>query len=623
MTMSNEARPGFAFGRPPAPDWSDFFGALAEHTDYQARLDALLELTARATKLPVVALYLADSPESRPHLVRLRFPKPARATSAGAETGSRVPFLGGSLGRWRRETLDAETFDVDEAFYSDSVVSVSSGVPLDLPRDERYTTSSIVATPVGALYSVPLHRRGEQIGVVQVGPVSEQPGRRLRKAMESIASPLAHAVALAREQSRLQEQLAEYETRADVSRQMLRSAFELDEFLHLLLELAVKASGTQAGFIALADTSGAIRLHTAVDLPDGLLDGVDLTPGAGFLEWLDEAERALYVADFARAAELGIQVILAVPLADEERVLGVLGLMNLEGGRPPAEHSLNLLAIFAEQIQLVLGNVRLFEAFNRQFVDTIHALARALDARYPYSEGHHRRVTDWAMTIGHELGLSEGQLEALWVAGMGHDVGMCGIVEVEHGFQADFHHPTIGASMFDVLPNGQAASEIVATHHEWFDGWGFPAGLKGEEIPVGGRILALAEYIVESTTADSIQTAMPPSKLFEEIEIRRGRQFDPAVVDAWRAAFERQRRASALGTPFRPCHTFKGEPEAACTTCPARTVAAPCWTIPDVRCIYHGDPDCRGCFVYLEAVERATDAGTDVPAPAPRGVEEV
>ncbi len=607
-------------GQSSTLDWPAIFAPLAQHTSYEARLDALLKLLGRATSLPVVALYLADSPESRFHLVRLHRPTPERKAPA-TQPGPRVGFLGGALGSRGREPVDAqavELVELDEALFSDSVISVAAGLSLDLPRRDEYGTLSVISTPIGSLYSVPLIREGTQIGLLQVGPVSDRPRRSLRKAMTRAAVPLAHAIALAREQALLKEQLTTYETRSDVSRQMLRSAFELSEFLNLLLDLAVKASGTQAGFIALADESGAIRLHTDVNLPEGLLDGVDLTPGTGFLEWLDEAERSLYVSNFAKAAELGIQAILAVPLVEEERLLGILGLMNLDGGRTPAEHSLTLLGIFAEQIQMVLGNVLLFEAFNQRFTDTLHALSLALDARYPYSAGHHRRVTDWALAIGRELGLSETQLEDLRVAGLGHDVGMCGIVEAEHGFQADFYHPTIGGAMFDLLPNGQAISRIVATHHEWYDGWGFPAGLKGDAIPIGGRIMALAEFITESTTADPIRAAFSPPKLIEEIETRRGRQFDPAVVDAWRDVFDRQRGQAPIGTPFQPCHRFKGEPEAACDTCPARGATAPCWTIPDVRCTLHGDPDCANCFIYLEALDRAEAAGEGLPAPAPR-----
>lgn len=621
--------------RAQLPHWSSFFRCLAEHADYAERLDGLLETISASAGLPVVALYLADDPESRFHLARLRRPAPGagRGHRAPTPVDERVPFLGGALGtRFDRKAVESLAHAVEEETIPDGVAEIVASPPLDLPRREEYAATRLVTTPLGPLYSVPLMREKgpagapqvEQIGLVQVGPVAGEPGRRLRQSLAAMAPPLAHAVALAHEQARLADRMAAFEARADVSRQMLRSAFEPDEFLTLLLDLAVKASGTEAGFIALAhgDGDGMVSLHTAVGLPEGLLDGVDLTPGAGFLNWLNEADRSLYVADFERAAELGLRTILAVPLVEQRAVLGVLGLVSFSERRAPAAHSLTLLGVLAEQIQLVLGNVRLLELFNQQYIDTIHTLARALDARYPRAAAHHRRVTDVALEIAEELGWGAGRLETLRIAGLAHDVGMCGIVEVEHGYQADFYHPTVGADMFDVLPNGRATGEIIAAHHEWYDGWGFPNGLRGDEIPEGARILALAEFVVESTTANPIRPAMPPSRLLEEVNTRRGRQFDPVVVQAWQAIFERQRAQAPAGGPFRPCHQFKGEPEEACADCPARSAGLPCWTEPNVRCAIHGDPDCDGCFIYLEARERADVAGQSLPAPAARAGRE-
>ncbi len=622
-------------------DWPVLFRCLAAHTDYEERLDGLLEVISASTGLPIVALYLADDPESRFHLARLRRPLVEREAPS-TESGGRVAFLGGAIGGrlgWQEARTIA--YEGDEETNPDSVAAIVASPPLDLPRREVYAAPHLVSTPLGSLYSVPLVREKgpadapqiEQVGLVQVGPMSGEPGRRLRQRTKALAPPLAHAAALAREQAQLADRVAAFETRADVSRQMLRSAFELDEFLTLLLDLAVRASRAEAGFIALAHGSegGAVSLHTAVGLPEGLLDGVDLTPGTGFLDWLNEADRSLYVADFQRAADLGLHTILAVPLVlplssphqgKSGDLLGVLGLVTFSEGRTPVAHSLTLLGVLAEQIQLVLGNVRLLELFNQQYTDTIHALARTLDVRYPHTAAHHRRVTDVAIEIATELGWGAGRLETLRIAGLAHDVGMCGIVEVEHGYQADFHHPTVGADMFDVLPNGRAIGEMIAAHHEWYDGWGFPEGLRGEDIPEGARILALAEFIVESTTADPIQSAMSPSKLLEEVNTRRARQFDPAIIDAWKSVFERQRAQSPAGGPFRPCHQYKGEPEGACETCPARSADTPCWTEPCVRCAAHSDPDCEGCFVYLEARERANAAGQPLPAPVARAAGE-
>jgi len=616
------------YGNPPY--WSILFRRLAEHEDYEERLDGLLEVVSASTDLPIVALYLADDPESRFHMARLRRPL-SEEKPPPAKPSRRVAFLGGALGHFGQEEASIIAYEVDEEANPDSVAAIVASSPLDLPRREEYAVPHLVSTPLGSLYSVPLMREArseagasaeapqvEQVGIIQVGPVAGEPGRRLQRRLEALAPPLAHAVALAHEQARLADRVAAFETRADVSRQMLRSAFELDEFLTLLLDLAVRASRAEAGFIALADEDGVVSLHTAVGLPEGLLDGVDLTPGTGFLDWLDEADRSLYVANFERAAELGLRTILAVPLVGQEAVLGVLGLVSFNEGRTPAAHSLVLLGVLAGQIQLVLGNVRLLELFNQQYVGTIHALACALDARYPHTAAHHRRVTDVALEIGRELGWGAGRLETLRIAGLAHDVGLCGIIEVEHGYQADFHHPTVGADMFDVLPNGRAVGEMIAAHHEWYDGWGFPDGLRGEEIPEGGRILALAEFVVESTTANPIQPAMAPLRLLEEVNTRRGRQFDPAVVQAWQAVFERQRIQALASGSFRPCHQFKGEPGGACAACLARSANAPCWTEPAVCCAAHGDPDCNGCFIYLEARERAEAAGQPLPAPAAR-----
>ncbi|MDY6878382.1 MAG: HD domain-containing phosphohydrolase, partial [Chloroflexota bacterium] len=494
---------------PQLPHWFTLFRCLAEHEEYKERLDGLLEVISGSTSLPTAALYLADDSESRFHLVRLRRPLSEGKKTLPAKSRRRVASLGSVLGaHLGREETNVLAHEVDKEVNPDSVTAIVASPLLDLPRREKYTIPCLVSTPLGTLYSVPLMRevrpkpgsradepQVEQIGIIQVGPVTGEPERRLHRQLDALAPPLAHAVALAHEHAQMADRVAAFETRADVSRQMLRSAFELDQFLTLLLDLAVHASKAEAGFISLANEEGVISLHNAVGLPEGLLDSVDLTPGTGFLDWLDETGSSLYVADFERAAELGLRTILAVPLAEQGTLLGVLGLVSFSEGHTPAAHSLTLLSVLAEQIQLVLGNIRLLELFNQQYVSTIHALACALDVRYPHTAAHHRRVTDMALEIARELGWGAGRLETLRFAGLAHDVGLCGIVEIEHGYQADFHHPTVGADMFDVLPNGQAIGEMIAAHHEWYDGWGFPDGLRGEGIPEGGRILALAEFI--------------------------------------------------------------------------------------------------------------------------------
>ena len=116
-------------------------------------------------------------------------------------------------------------------------------------------------------------------------------------------------------------------------------------------------------------------------------------------------------------------------------------------------------------------------------------------------------------------------------ASMIHDVGLAGTGDVEGATDSDIEHPTVGATLVEHLPVHPQLTGAVATHHEWYDGWGFPGGLRGEQIPLGGRILAVAEFVAEMSTDSPIRPAWTADRLVAEIKQRRGTQFDPAVAD--------------------------------------------------------------------------------------------
>jgi response regulator RpfG family c-di-GMP phosphodiesterase len=108
----------------------------------------------------------------------------------------------------------------------------------------------------------------------------------------------------------------------------------------------------------------------------------------------------------------------------------------------------------------------------------------------------------------------------------------------ERAFEADIQHPAVGASLVEHLPLHRCVAQAIACHHEWFDGWGFPDGLQGRAIPRAGRVLAMAEFLVEMSTPDVIRPAWTAEQLVEEIRQRRGSQFDPEVADLASALIE-------------------------------------------------------------------------------------
>ncbi|MBA2512992.1 MAG: GAF domain-containing protein [Solirubrobacterales bacterium] len=404
--------------------------------------------------------------------------------------------------------------------------------PLELPLAAGPEAAAIVATPVGELYSVPLRLDGELVGLLQAGPVrGGGPPGRVRRRLEGVELPLAVVSRQLRVEERLRQQASAAAARLDAGHKLVGSSLDLDRFVSLLLDLALKASRSDAGFVATVDAeSGELAVRADQNMPQGFSEDVDLSPDTGLFDWsLSFDAGMLFVRDLDAAERLGARSVLAVPLLQGGEPLGVFALVNFGDSGTFAEHSLELLATFSDQIRLMVGNTRLFKTFAGQYLESVKNLARSLDVRRPHLHGHHRKVSWVAEAIAREAGLSAGEREAVATGGLIHDVGMAGLVGAD--VEADLEHPTVGASLVEHLPLHPAIAESVATHHEWFDGWGFPRGLMGESIPQAGRVLAIAEFLVEMAIGDPVRDPWSAARLVAELRQRRGSQFDPSLTD--------------------------------------------------------------------------------------------
>jgi anti-anti-sigma factor len=158
--------------------------------------------------------------------------------------------------------------------------------------------------------------------------------------------------------------------------------------------------------------------------------------------------------------------------------------------------------------------------------------------------------------------------------------------------------------MLEILPISPDIIEGVRTHQEWYDGWGFPQGLKGEEIPLFGRILGLCEFFVEMSSNSKLRKALSYSQLEAEIRQRSGSQFDPKIVSAFFSVMN-EKRQNAGTNWIEECWKFKGEPKDVCSRCPVyESKLKKCWQSPENMCRFHGDYTCDECFIFLEWIER-------------------
>ncbi len=173
--------------------------------------------------------------------------------------------------------------------------------------------------------------------------------------------------------------------------------------------------------------------------------------------------------------------------------------------------------------------------------DLVDCITSALDARDPYTGNHSRRVSDMACELCHVLGLSHDMTREIHIAGHLHDIGKIGIPDKvllkpgrlnDEEWELMKQHPKIGADILSGCQKFDRIAAIILHHHERFDGKGYPFGAKGEEIPVGSRIIAVCDSIDAMASSRAYRSAMSLEKVREEIEKNAGLMYDPVIAKA-------------------------------------------------------------------------------------------
>jgi diguanylate cyclase (GGDEF)-like protein/putative nucleotidyltransferase with HDIG domain len=175
----------------------------------------------------------------------------------------------------------------------------------------------------------------------------------------------------------------------------------------------------------------------------------------------------------------------------------------------------------------------------------IASLAMAIDAKDRYTHKHINRVREYAVCLAERLGLSAEEIEAVKIAALLHDIGKLAVPENILGkpgkltpeeFEIIKTHVTVGAMILEPVRFPWPVIPIVMSHHERWDGNGYPKGLKGEEIPIGGRIVSLADVFDALTSTRPYRSAMTREKAIEFLQAGSGTQFDPRVAGTFIAA---------------------------------------------------------------------------------------
>ncbi len=224
-------------------------------------------------------------------------------------------------------------------------------------------------------------------------------------------------------------------------------------------------------------------------------------------------------------------------------VIGVVALVPLGWLMSEIGQKVGLWAAFLFLVPLYLARFSFskYAETRELFLGTIQALSQAIDAKDGFTRGHADRVSRIAGAIARELGLAEKQIDEIELAGLLHDIGKIGVEDrvLMKPTRLDpdetelmRRHPIYGASILEPSAALRPLVPIVLHHHENFDGSGYPEGLKGEEIPIGSRIMIVADAY-EAMTSDRIyRKAIGHESAMEQLNKYKGGQFDPRIVRA-------------------------------------------------------------------------------------------
>jgi HD-GYP domain-containing protein (c-di-GMP phosphodiesterase class II) len=333
---------------------------------------------------------------------------------------------------------------------------------------------------------------------------------------------------------------------------LVNSTLDTREIRKRAIEAATALADAETGSLLLVDpVTGDLFFEVALGEKGDALRAMRLARGQGIAGWVVESGEPLIVRDaatdprfFSGADERSTfttKNMVCVPLKTKEKVIGALQAINKRDGVFDEQDREGLSAL-ANQVAIAVENANLYQELKEAFYGTAHALAETIEKRDPYTGGHTQRVMEYSLAIGKRMGLSAEETEDLKLAAILHDIGKIGIrdnILLKNGrldkdeVQTMNLHAEYGSEILRHVKQLSRVVPGVRAHHERYDGNGYPDGLKGADIPVIARIIAVADTFDAMTTDRPYRKALSVSDAVGELRKYSGTQFDGEIVEAF------------------------------------------------------------------------------------------
>lgn len=427
--------------------------------------------------------------------------------------------------------------------------ALGGGKPVRLDEVTDEADRTLLQPGTRSVLCVPIPTSGGMSGVVEVQ--SSRPAV-FTPDDERLLVALAGPVGIVLDRTRLfqetQRQAQEFSSLYEVGA-AVGSSLRLDQILNSVVSSAITLLEADSCSIMLLDeVRGELTMQACLGAITVRAGEVCQRLGDGIAGWVAQSGEPLLVQGDAVPPQIRnittrehVTSAISVPLKSSGRILGVINVSS-QGKRRFTDADVHLLGRLASDAAMALGNAHLYDELRQSFMETVAALAQAVDAKDQHTRGHSERVTELALSIGAALNLSAEDMAVLRSASVLHDIGKIGIAEQilrkPGPLDADEwatmrQHPDLGAGIVGPVSSLGPVVPILQHHHERWDGTGYPGHLRGEDIPLGSRILAVADAYEAMTSNRAYRIAMSEAEATSILKAGSGHQWDPRVVRAF------------------------------------------------------------------------------------------
>jgi len=325
-----------------------------------------------------------------------------------------------------------------------------------------------------------------------------------------------------------------------------------EELAESVIDVSCKLIHSDAGSLMLINQdNNELYIAASRGLPPDVVSSVKMKIGQGIAGRVAQTGKPIFVEDiesdirFLRpntGDRYHSKSFISVPLRVKNRVVGVLNINAPREIKSFEDRDVRLLTILADQAAMTLENIELYNNLQNFYFEMIQTLARAIDAKDSYTFDHADRARRYAKLIAERMHLPQAIVRHVEYAALMHDIGKIGIEDTilrkpgkltPDEIEIIKKHPVIGNKIISPVTFLSPVAPMVLYHQEWYDGNGYPEGLRGEEIPLGSRIVAAIDAYDAMTSDRPYRKALPKEYAISELVRGAGTQFDPNVVEVF------------------------------------------------------------------------------------------